>query len=327
MLALAAVIERAMLSSSLVKPAPYVLIISLLGGATALFIGLGFLVLSSNPYFVFIVPPNAGRLFTIGLAAGALYPIALYFYFSLLSRNEVSRVVPVLGALVPIFILIMSVVLLGEKLLLSHIAAIILLICGTVLLTAKNNFSRLFIRTDLYFLVLCAFLFAAHYALAKGIYSSLPFVQSALFIQFGDFAGGVILYLVLMRFQRAPRATTAESSRMRTFVNKILKRGHAVSDAVPQPRSKGVRAFLILVSQLFGGVGGILLQISIFLGSVALVNALQGVQFAFLFIILLVAKPFFGSVLSEEWETRIFIQKAAGVLCVGAGIAFIAFLT
>ena len=60
-----------------------------------------------------------------------------------------------------------------------------------------------------------------------------------------------------------------------------------------------------------------------FLGSVALVNAAQGVQYALLLIISTVLALISPKLLKETFSWRIFLQKLFAVLVIGVGLYFI----
>jgi hypothetical protein len=72
-----------------------------------------------------------------------------------------------------------------------------------------------------------------------------------------------------------------------------------------------------------GSTGFILQNYAVFLGSVVLVNALQGVQYAFLLIISTGLALFAPKLLKENFSWRITIQKAAAVLVIVLGFYFV----
>jgi len=75
--------------------------------------------------------PTTGKLF-LALFAGALGTMALYCYFSALKVGETSRVVPIQGGSVPLFTFFLAYLIAGEKLTAAGVAAIVLLVTGTV---------------------------------------------------------------------------------------------------------------------------------------------------------------------------------------------------
>jgi hypothetical protein len=76
----------------------------------------------------------------------------------------------------------------------------------------------------------------------------------------------------------------------------------------------------VLINQIIGSLGFILQNYAIFLGSVVLVNALQGTQYAFLLIIsagLALWKP---KLLKENFSKKILIHKILAVAFIAFGL-------
>jgi len=76
-----------------------------------------------------------------------------------------------------------------------------------------------------------------------------------------------------------------------------------------------------LFNQGLGGLGGLLQNYAISLGSAALVGAVQGVQYAFLFVLTLVLMRYFPQ-LEESANLRQKIEKALAVVIIGFGLYF-----
>ena len=74
------------------------------------------------------------RELMIDLFAGALFLLTLVFWYKALHQSEATRVVPIVGALVPIFSFILSFLFLGETLNQSQLVAFFILIAGGVLI-------------------------------------------------------------------------------------------------------------------------------------------------------------------------------------------------
>ena len=70
--------------------------------------------------------------------------------------------------------------------------------------------------------------------------------------------------------------------------------------------------------------GAFLLQTyAISLGSVSVVNALQGVQYAFVLVLALIVSLFFPKIFKEEVGTGPVMQKIAGIVLVSFGVALL----
>jgi hypothetical protein len=82
--------------------------------------------------------------------------------------------------------------------------------------------------------------------------------------------------------------------------------------------------YLVIFNQVIGSIGFVLQSYAVFLGSVALVNALQGVQYALLLIISAGLALLAPKLLKETFSWRIVLQKLLAVLVIALGLYFIA---
>ena len=79
-----------------------------------------------------------------------------------------------------------------------------------------------------------------------------------------------------------------------------------------------------MFGQLCGGGGAILLQYAIFLGSVTLVNAMQGVQYIFVFFLVVLFTTTLPKLIKEKFTKELVIQKVIAILIIGIGLYLIA---
>ncbi|MBI4778977.1 hypothetical protein HY797_00805, partial [Candidatus Falkowbacteria bacterium] len=229
-----------------------------------------------------------------------------------------SRVVPIVGALVPIFSFILSFVFLGEILSKQQLLAFIILICGGVLISIKHTkvysyqkvitrfreiigeivgdvpagaqpTSRILVNS-----AVAAVFFAVYYVLMKYIYLNQPFVGSFVYSRLGSFIG-----VMLMLFVPDWRRIIFEQQK-----------------GAKTPKN----LFYFLTVRLFAAAAFIMINWAISLGNVAIVNALQGVQYLFLFLIILLISTRFPKVLSEQLGSGVFLQKLIGTLMVCLGL-------
>jgi drug/metabolite transporter (DMT)-like permease len=80
----------------------------------------------------------------IDLLAGLLFLATLVFWYKALHQSEATRVVPIVGALTPIFSLMLSYIFLGESLTERQLLAFVVLINGGVLISVKHTKFYLF---------------------------------------------------------------------------------------------------------------------------------------------------------------------------------------
>ena len=119
----------------------------------------GLLLILVWPWFFAILP---FKFMALDLLSGVLFSLAMYVFFVALSQGEVSRVIPYVFGLVPVFdILIANVT--GRNILNIHqFAAVIILIPGALIVShQKGKFwgKHVGLKT------LSAFLFSSYYAL------------------------------------------------------------------------------------------------------------------------------------------------------------------
>jgi len=88
-----------------------------------------------NLFLLFFAPwvPSLGELL-LDLSAGLLFLITLVFWYKALHQSEATRVVPIVGGLVPVFSLLFSIIFLGESLDEKQLLAFVILITGGVLI-------------------------------------------------------------------------------------------------------------------------------------------------------------------------------------------------
>lgn len=255
------------------------------------------------------------------VSAGLLFLFTLVFWYKALHQSEATRVVPVVGALIPIFSFIFSFLFLGTKLSLQEVVAFVLLISGGILISVKqtrfymirefservknvggNLFgefgaslrptSRLLINSTI-----SAACFAAYYVFIKYIYSSTeqPFIGAFVWSRLGSFIG-VLTILVIPPWRRLIRSS--ENSVHRT------------------PKQL---AFFLAV-RLAAAIAFILLNWAVALGNVSLINALQGTQYVFLLFIVIILARKFPHVIEEEIGRGVMVQKMIGVILVSLGL-------
>jgi drug/metabolite transporter (DMT)-like permease len=261
--------------------------------------------------------PGIGELL-IDMSAGVLFLITLIFWYKALHQSEATRVVPIVGALVPIFSFTLSYMFLGEKFDQSQILAFAILIAGGVMISVKrtklyifkqvhervlNILGKVFgnlsaelrpTRRLLTNSIMSAFFFAAYYVLMKHIYMNQPFIGSFVWSRFGTFVG-VLCILAVPEWR------------------KLIKENRGEAKA---PRNLS----FFLIVRFFAAMAFIMLNWAISLGNVAMTNALQGAQYLFLIFIVIMLSARFPNIFKEELGRGVLIQKMIGVVLVSLGL-------
>lgn len=305
--AISTVIDKTLLKKDIPEPIVYTFYTAILGAVLMLaIIPIGFAV------------PNALTIF-VSLIAGAVFVWALILMFTAFKKDDISRVAPMIGGLIPIFVLGLASLVLNEKLSCTQYIAFIFLIAGTFLISLDfkqkgitkwvkkklgldKRLSMPHIRKALWVALPAAILFAVYHVLTKFVYSNTEFLTGFIWIRFGAFLA--IMGLLI-----------SAENRQKIFKN-LKKNKKKKSNA----KKVGGR---FLFGQACGGAATLLVQYAIFLGSVSLVNALQGIQYAFVFLIVLILTIFLPKLLKEEFSKEIFWQKIIAVGFIFIGLYFI----
>lgn len=309
LLAVAAVIDKTMLKKNVLSPISYTFSIAVLGGVLMLLV---------IPFGFGI--PNILTLI-VSLIAGAAFVWALILMFKALEKDDATRVAPMIGGLVPVFVFILAWYVLEESLTCNQYVAFIFLIIGTFLISLdfqkhgawawlknkmgmKNKLVLPQIRKTLWIALPASLLFGISHVLTKFVYSNTEFLTGFIWTRLGSFLA-IMLLLV--------------SIKNRDIIKKDFKKNKK------QPKQTKATGIRFLFGQLCGGGGALLLQYAIFLGSVTLVNALQGVQYIFIFLLVAILTVSLPKLLKEKFTKELVIQKVVAILIIAVGLYLIAY--
>ncbi len=243
----------------------------------------------------FAVPPTGW--IGVSVLTGLTFIGSLAIIFRFIQRFEPSRAVPVYGAVMVVVLFAAERYLLSASFSPAELLAAGLLLAGTFLLAYRHGKPVAVVE----FAVLAAAAGAAsalYFFLAKIVFTELGFVNGFIWTRMAAFAGAVVLWCALRRSWRS-----AESSSQR------LGLGFGT---------------VVLANRLVAGVGSVFVNAAVSLASPALVNALRGVEYGFLFLIALGLTVVAPKLLAEELRAPRLIEKIAGLLAVGAGLALLA---
>lgn len=261
------------------EPKVYSFYVGLLGGLILLLI----------PFVGFFIPGGYEIVFC--LFTGAIYLIAIFSVFQGLEYFEASRIVPAIGGFLPIFSFLFIYIFSGgvEVMGIKEIIALIFLIIGSILISydpkKKVPFKSLKISA------LAALFLSLMFVLSKYVYLMLPFWTGFIWIRIG-----VLLTALLFLFSKKVRKDIFYKKS--TFNKKT--------------------SIIFVINQAFGAGGAMLQGWGIALAPLVflpVINALQGVQYLFLFILTLV----FFKIFKEKISRKIINQKliAIGFIVVG----------
>ncbi len=302
--ALAITFDKFLLSKDIPRPSAYTFNIGLLN--------IGIILVLAPFGFSWL----GAKLIFWSILAGLFFISALFLLYTALKHSEASRIIPFIGSLNPLFIFILAFFFLGERLGSKELLAFVLILTGGALISYqkrihKHLFPNLIPRKITAWLwragemsrvkilslaVLSAFCFALSYIITKYVYNSTDFLNGFIWTRFGLVLGALLLLL-------------PPSSRQEIFTTekKSSKKGNS----------------LFLVGQSLGGLSFFLVNYAFSLHSVTLVQGLQGLQYAFLFLIVLVLSKKFPYILEEDLTPWVIAQKTLALLLIISGLYFL----
>lgn len=234
-----------------------------------------------------------------------LWTTGAYFMFKALQVGQVSRVIPVIGTIIPTILLIEAIS--SSTITLSQIQAIVLLLLGIIFITIFDWRGK-GTKKEFLFEILSAAFFAISYLFLRQAYLLADnFFSVVVYSRFVLIPIGLALFLI-------------PNTRGRIFFKNSSSKNEKVPSFI---KSKGMVIFA--VGQISAGFAELLLTFSVSLASPALVNSLQGIQYVFLFFANIILAKKFPNVYKEKFTRLALLTKFVGILFIGGGLFLLAF--
>ncbi len=240
----------------------------------------------------------------LSIISGASFFIALFLFYRTLKIFEVSRVVPAVGALIPLFSLALAFIFSkGQEILKFYeIISLLLLAIGSFLINYEPQ-KRISIKSLLNSAIASAF-FSLYFISAKYVYIQYSFWSSLIWINLGGFLMSLLFFSIF------------KDIREELFVRKETFNKKTV--------------FIFVGSKILSGAGGLLQNFAIFLAptltAVAIINGLQGIQYGFLLMIAVFLSLKYPKIIKEETSKSVIVQKSFSILLILIGLLIISIL-
>lgn len=247
----------------------------------------GLIILAIWPWNYYPLPAH---FIFLGLLSGAMFSLAIYVFFKALSQGEVSRVVPFVFGLVPVFDILISIATGRNILRLNEVAAMFLLIPGALLVSHQKSGGwgkHAALKT------LAAFLMSCNFALWQYAAQKGPVLNNLMWNRLGA-ALVLLVLLILPNFRR-----------------KVF--------SVDEVKNKSGTSVIFLFKQLLGGLNFVFFSFLLVLGKIAVVNGLQGFRYVFLLLFSLFLTKRRRHLISENHNSQIFTQKSFGIILIFVG--------
>ncbi len=234
-------------------------------------------------------------LLLVAIAAGVCFAFAQYYFYSAIQETSISRILPIEGGIIPLITLLLVFGTGLESFNNKTLIAFGFLVAGSVLMAFKKTKTGWHPQALKHGL-LAALFFSLSFVLTKFVYEHTNFLSGLIWSKLGlGLSAGALLVSKSARdaIFRAPKTTTSG--------NKILfYTAHAAS-----------------------ALGNFLQNYAIAIGSVVIVNALQGVQFVFILVMSIVLSKFFPKVLKEQISAPILVQKIFAIVLITIGLVLV----
>ncbi len=279
--AISVLIDKILLTKSVGHPLTYVFYIS----------AASFTSLVVIPF----VPLPTRWVFLLASLSTILWTTGAYFMFQALKDGLASRVIPVIGTLIPLMLLVQG--LTNAAVTSNQAVAVLLLVSGLIFLTLPAWKGDLHAK-ELVLELLSALFFAASYLVLRQAYLE------------GNFLA-ILGWSRMILFPLLGLAIAIPFTRAIIFA-------HQSSEHHFKLWSKN--GLLFAGAQMAGGTSELLLTYSVSLANPALVNSLQGTQYAFIFIGSLLLARKFPAIFAEKITKLSLVQKVIGIALLAGGL-------
>lgn len=230
-------------------------------------------------------------LWLVPLVAGISFTAGLYAMYAAFSKSEVSHAGPFIGAAIAFFTAFFSHYVLGESFTTRQLFAIGVLVIGSHFIARQTG--RRGFYPGLQYALVAGAAFAAFFVTAKYVYVQVGFASGFVWLW-----GAIGLVGLSFIFSPALRRHLREKP----------------------ARPKGHRLAVIAVDKILAFGAVVSIQYAVSTGSVAMVNALTGFQYALLALFVALLSRFFPKMFKENYAPGEAKQEGLAILIIGLGL-------
>lgn len=285
--AVTAIFDKFLLSDRIKEPCVYAFYVSIFSLFAVVFVPFGVQWIPWQTIVVFVI---SGVFFLYGLVA----------FYNAVKRSEISRVAPLVGITTAVIAAVASLAF-GPAANLSFsplsFLSLFLLLGGAFLiafdLPLKPNDALM--KSTL----LAGALMALSLIFLKTGYRNADFINGLVWSRLGFVIGGVSLFLI-------PEYRAA-----------ILASTHAMTET---NKENFITGSLFIMNKVFGAISTFLLTYAAYLGPITFIQALNGVQYAFVLLLALPLSFYFPQVFGEKLYFWDWAQKVVAVFLIALGM-------
>lgn len=226
------------------------------------------------------------KVIIFAFLAGVFYNVAVWLYYIVLSKEEVSRYIPII-ATAPIFVTIFAFIFLGERLSFLKYLGIIIIVLGAILIGIKKNTYKLALGASFLVAISAAIFFAL-----RNIFIKFATPEANVWsILFWVGIGGISSIFLFLLFQSGnlKKIQTEDS-------------------------------FLFLLIGIITAIAFFVFTAALSIGSVSLVSGLVNVELLVVFLMATFLSLFYPKIIKEKVTRKIIAQKlfAITIIIIGA---------
>ncbi len=301
--AAANILDKYILSAKIQQPSTYAFFVAVF----SLF------ALVAIPFGARILPFD---ILVLALISGALSVYGFLFFYRAVRESDISRVAPILGVFMALLVLMYAFsmqFITGDILnrslhgYASNITAFWLLLIGGFLMAFDLPLRKTDAFPKIHNVALSSILLVSSLVILKHVYHTSGFVSGFVWSRIGLFLGGLSLFIIPV------------------FRREILTSLNGMSESRSEQASVGI---WFVTNKVLGALGNVFVQYAIFLGSLVVVEALAGLQYAFVFLMAAALSTRFPNLYQEklycpDWlHCSDWVQKIIALILIGLGLYF-----
>lgn len=265
------------------------IVLTLIAGITALLVSV--LIVLFNGLSWIGLNPVALIMF-----AGSFQILAIFAFYQAISKEEISRVIP-LFQFTPPFVLVLSFLFLGEVLTLNNYVAFVLILLGGFLISLKKVRGLFRLGEAFWWMVLASLIYAIQAVILKSLYVTYSFWDLTVYLGFGEFLPALILLLLMTNFRDR-------------FTKGLID-------------LKPIGWMLLILAMFFVATASLSGLWALVTGPVSLISAFRGFQSLFVLIYAVVLSIWLPKILKEELGKGVLSIKVIAIFLMISGLYLI----
>ncbi len=241
--------------------------------------------------------------FIAAILTGLIFLLALISLYTALKADEASRIFAFVGGLSPVLIVVFSAILFDKELLRHEYYALLFLIAGSILISFRKSkecgvfeLSKHKCVESMEMALFASVFFALYFVFAKYIFENQQFFSGFVWTRIGIFASALLLLLVPQN--RRIIFDTTKTIGAKTGGLFVFNKGLAGT------------ATLAINYAIKAAPSS----------SAAIVNALEGVKYAFILVLTYVLSKKMPHIIEEQISVSATIQKISAIVLVFVGL-------